>query len=37
MWVVVPVKPFAFAKRRLATILSEGERALLARAMFTVK
>ena len=35
MWVVVPVKPFAFAKRRLATILSEGERALLARAMFT--
>jgi 2-phospho-L-lactate/phosphoenolpyruvate guanylyltransferase len=35
MWVVVPVKPFAFAKRRLSSILSEGERALLARAMFT--
>ena len=35
MWVVVPVKPFALAKRRLAGVLSEAERALLARAMLT--
>lgn len=33
MWVVIPVKPFAFAKRRLAGVLSEAERADLARAM----
>lgn len=33
MWVVVPVKPFTLAKRRLAGVLSEAERALLARAM----
>ena len=33
MWVVVPVKPFAIAKRRLSGVLSESERALLARAM----
>ncbi len=33
MWVVVPVKPFAFAKRRLAGVMSESERATLARAM----
>lgn len=33
MWVVVPVKPFAYAKRRLAGVLSEAERAALAAAM----
>lgn len=33
MWVVVPVKPFALAKRRLAGLLSDDERARLARAM----
>ena len=33
MWVVVPVKPFTLAKRRLASILTEAERAMLARAM----
>ncbi len=33
MWVVVPVKPFVYAKRRLAGVLSDGERAALARAM----
>lgn len=33
MWVVVPVKPFAYAKRRLAGVLSDGERAALAQAM----
>lgn len=33
MWVVVPVKPFALAKRRLSSVLTEAERALLARAM----
>lgn len=35
MWVVVPVKPFALAKRRLSAILSEAERAQLARAMLS--
>ncbi len=33
MWVVVPVKPFALAKRRLSGLLTESERAELARAM----
>lgn len=33
MWVVVPVKPFALAKRRLSLVLTEDERAQLARAM----
>lgn len=33
MWVVVPVKPFAYAKRRLAGLLSESERAALGQAM----
>lgn len=35
MWVVVPVKPFALAKRRLASVLTEGEREALARAMLS--
>jgi len=35
VWVVVPVKPFALAKRRLAGVLADRERALLARAMLT--
>lgn len=33
MWVVVPVKSFALAKRRLSSILSEQERAELAATM----
>jgi 2-phospho-L-lactate guanylyltransferase (CobY/MobA/RfbA family) len=33
VWVVVPVKPFTLAKRRLASVLTEAERAMLARAM----
>ena len=33
MWVVVPVKPFALAKRRLSAILGDAERAALARCM----
>ena len=33
MWVVVPVKPFALAKRRLSSVLDDAARALLARAM----
>jgi FO synthase len=34
IWAVVPVKPFAQAKRRLSPVLGESERAQLARAMF---
>ncbi|MPZ55984.1 MAG: 7,8-didemethyl-8-hydroxy-5-deazariboflavin synthase subunit CofH [Rhizobiales bacterium] len=34
IWAVVPVKPFSLAKRRLASVLGEDERARLARAMF---
>jgi 2-phospho-L-lactate guanylyltransferase len=33
MWIALPVKPFAFAKQRLAAVLSDGERATLARVM----
>lgn len=33
-WAVVPVKPFADAKRRLAPLLDAAERHALARAMF---
>ena len=33
MWVVVPVKPFALAKRRLSSVLDDSARARLARAM----
>jgi FO synthase len=33
IWAVVPVKPFAQAKRRLSPVLGEAERAQLARAM----
>lgn len=33
MWIALPVKPFAFAKQRLAPVLSDGERATLARIM----
>jgi 2-phospho-L-lactate/phosphoenolpyruvate guanylyltransferase len=33
VWAVVPVKPFAIAKRRLAPVLSSDERAQLARLM----
>lgn len=33
MWVVVPVKPFALAKRRLSSVLDDTARAQLARAM----
>lgn len=33
MWVVIPVKPFTYAKQRLAHLLQEGERAELARVM----
>jgi FO synthase len=32
-WAVVPVKPFALAKQRLAAVLDDAARALLARAM----
>lgn len=35
MWVVVPVKPFALAKRRLSAVLTEDERARLAQVMLT--
>lgn len=31
MWAIVPVKPFALAKSRLATVLSPQERAILSR------
>jgi 2-phospho-L-lactate guanylyltransferase len=34
IWAVVPVKPFAIAKRRLMPLLSPDERAQLARLMF---
>jgi 2-phospho-L-lactate guanylyltransferase len=33
IWAVVPVKPFAIAKRRLALVLNSDERAQLARLM----
>lgn len=33
MWVVIPVKPFAFAKQRLSSVLTDAERAQLARIM----
>ena len=33
MWVVVPVKPFTLAKRRLSSVLDDAARAQLARAM----
>jgi FO synthase len=33
IWAIVPVKPFAVAKRRLSSILSAAERARLARLM----
>jgi 2-phospho-L-lactate/phosphoenolpyruvate guanylyltransferase len=33
MWVVIPVKPFAFAKQRLSSVLTAIERAQLARIM----
>jgi 2-phospho-L-lactate/phosphoenolpyruvate guanylyltransferase len=33
MWVVIPVKPFIYAKQRLAHLLQETERAALARVM----
>jgi 2-phospho-L-lactate guanylyltransferase len=33
MWVVIPVKPFAFAKQRLSSVLTDVERATLARIM----
>jgi len=33
MWVVIPVKPFAFAKQRLSAVLTDVERAQLARVM----
>lgn len=33
MWVVIPVKPFAFAKQRLAGVLTDAERSELARVM----
>jgi len=33
VWAVVPVKPFALAKRRLAPTLGPSERAILARVM----
>jgi 2-phospho-L-lactate guanylyltransferase len=34
VWAVVPVKPFSMAKLRLATVLTDAERARLARVMF---
>ncbi len=33
MWVVIPVKPFMFAKQRLSAVLTDNERAGLARVM----
>jgi 2-phospho-L-lactate/phosphoenolpyruvate guanylyltransferase len=33
MWVTIPVKPFAYAKQRLSTVLSPEEREGLARTM----
>ena len=33
MWVVIPVKPFVFAKQRLSAVLTDAERAGLARVM----
>ncbi len=33
MWVVIPVKPFVFAKQRLSAVLTDVERAQLARVM----
>ena len=35
MWAVVPAKPLRTAKHRLAGVLSEAERRILARAMLT--
>ncbi|MGD9603778.1 MAG: 2-phospho-L-lactate guanylyltransferase [Gammaproteobacteria bacterium] len=35
MWVVIPVKPFAYAKQRLAGVLTDVERSELARVMLT--
>ncbi len=35
MWAVIPVKPFAFAKQRLADVLTPAERFDLARVMLT--
>lgn len=35
MWVVVPVKPFAAAKRRLSPVLGDNERTVLAEVMLT--
>src|SRR4051812_11496950 len=32
-WALIPVKPFALAKSRLASVLREGERAAFARSM----
>lgn len=35
LWVVIPVKPFARAKSRLASVLSPLDRALLSRSLLT--